>query len=99
MFIFQGEADIFSKITSDPGAFFHPFILVPLCGQIMLLVTIFQKKPGRVLSLAGLACLSSIMIFLLFIGSITSSIKIAGSTIPFLVTGIFVLRYNWRKQT
>ncbi len=99
MFIFEGEADIFSRSLSDPGAFLHPFILVPLCGQIMLLVTVFQKRPGRILTLAGLACLSSIMLFLFFIGLITPSIKIAGFVIPFLVTGIFVLQYNRKRQS
>ena len=97
-FIFQGEVEIFLKAKSNPLSIMHPLILIPFCGQIIILYTIFQKKPGRVLSLIGLACLSIIMLLLFFIGLVTPNIKMLGSAIPFLITGLFVVRFN-RKRT
>jgi hypothetical protein len=96
-FIFQSEAEIFLKARNNFVSFLHPLILIPLCGQIIILYTIFQQKTSRILSLLGLACLSTIMLLLFFIGLITLNIKIAGSTLPFIITGVFVLRYNWKR--
>lgn len=97
-FIFMSEAALFSKASTDPGSFLHPIVLILLCGQLILLYTIFQKQPGRVLSLTGLACLSVLMLFLLFIGIISFNIKIIGSTLPFIITGVLALKYH-RKAT
>lgn len=99
LFIFQAEAEILWKAVHSPKEIFHPFILIPFFGQIMILYTIFQKQPSRTLSLAGLACLSTIMLLLFFIGIYGPNYKILGSTIPFLFAGIFVLRHNWKKTT
>lgn len=97
MFVYQVEAELFSKACSGPESFLHPFIIVPLCGQVLLLVTLFQRRPGRILSLAGLTCLSLLMILLLFIGLLSLNYRILLSVLPFLVAGFFVVRYN-RKQ-
>jgi hypothetical protein len=93
-FIFTSEAALLSKINTTPQALLHPFILIPLCGQLILLYTLFQKEPGRILTYTGLSCLSILMLFLFFIGIITPSIKIAGSAIPFIITGILAIHYN-----
>lgn len=97
MFLWQAEAEIFSKARHNFSSVLHPFTLVPFLGQLMLLYTIFQKKISRRLTLAGLACLSVLMLLLLVIGLLILNIKIIASTLPFLITGIFVLRYNWRS--
>ena len=96
-FLFEVEADLFIKMKNSAASFLHPFILVPLIGQIILLYTLFQRKPGRILSFIALGCLSTLMVMILFVGVITTNVRIAGSAIPFLVTGILVLRYNRKK--
>jgi len=98
LFIFQAQAEIFSKAITNPASVLHPFILIPFSGEIMILFTVFQKMPGRVLSLAGTACLSSIMLFLFFIGIMSANIKILGSTVPFLIAGVLVLRIHWKRD-
>lgn len=98
-FLFQVEMELLLKIGNDIKAFLHPFILIPLAGQLMILYSLFQRTPGRKLSLIGLACLSTIMLLLFFIGLITLNIKILLSALPFIITGIFVLRYNWKRKT
>ena len=98
VFIFQMEIEIFLKAKDDFMSILHPLILLPFVGQILILYTIFQKKVSRILSLAGLGCLSILMVMLFLAGIVTLSIYIAGSTLPFFITGAFVLKYNWKKN-
>ena len=93
-FIFQVEGEALLKWKHNAETLLHPFILLPLCGQILLLITVFQKKPRRIVSLLGLTFLSTIMLMLFFIGLITFNMKIMLSAIPFIITGIFVLKFN-----
>ena len=97
-FIFTSEAALLSKLNTHPEALLHPLILIPLCGQLLLLYTIFQKVPNRILTYIGLACLSILMLFLFFIGIITPSIRIAGSAIPFILSGIAAIWYHRKPR-
>lgn len=96
-FIFQAEAEIFSKAVSNAASAVHPLIVIPFAGLLILLYTLFQKTPSRFLSLSGLACLSVLMLLLLFIGITAGKWKIFASTIPFFVAAFFVLRSNWKR--
>lgn len=42
-FLFQAEAEILHKLFTNPSSVVHPFILLPLIGQILLLITLFQN--------------------------------------------------------
>lgn len=97
VFIFQAEADLFVKLVTDPLSVLHPLIIIPFLGQILILVSVFQQNPGRLLTLLGLGCLSIIILFLFFIGIISPNFRILISTVPFIVTAIFVLKY-FRKR-
>jgi len=97
-FIFQAEAEIISKAMSSAASAVHPLIVIPLAGLLILLYTLFQKTPSRFLSFSGLACLSVLMLLLLFIGITAGKWKIAVSVIPFFVAAFFMLRAN-RKRT
>lgn len=97
-FIFQAEAEVFSKSGTDFISILHPLTIIPFLGQVFILITIFQKKVSRKLSLAGLACLSTLMLLLFFIGILDHNVRILLSTIPFIITGLFLLRYHWKKQ-
>ena len=97
MFLFQGEIDILSKLFHDPLSVAHPFTLLPLLGQIILLVTFFQKNPSNILTFIGLGCLSVLLLFMFLIGVLSLNFKILLSTIPFIVTGIVVIIDSRRK--
>ena len=86
--LFQSEAEIFSKLLSDPKSVIHPLILMPLAGQILLLITLFQKTPNKILTYIAIGCLGLLLGFMLFIGIIDLNIKIITSTIPFLVLAV-----------
>lgn len=96
-FIFQAEAEIISKAMSNAASAVHPLIVIPLAGELILLYTLLKKAPSRFLSLSSLACLSVLMLLILFIGVTSGNLKILASTIPFFVAASFVLRSNWKR--
>jgi hypothetical protein len=91
-FLFQLEYELIARIKYNPETILHPFVLMPLCGQLIILYSLFQKIPGRVLTIVGLACLSLIMLMLLLIGTLALNSKIIISSLPFIITGVFVLQ-------
>jgi hypothetical protein len=97
-FIFQMETEIFIKGSNDLKSILHPLILLPFTGQLLILITIFQKRVSRILSLVGLACLSLLMLLLMVIGLLTLNVQVIVSTIPFIASAVFVIKYN-RKKT
>lgn len=98
-FIFQAIVPLFASIPNDLPGLFNPAVLIPMAGIILLLTSLFQHRPGRTLSLVGMACLAIFMIFLFFIGWLTLNWKIILSAIPFLVLALVCLRLNWRAKT
>lgn len=92
-FLFQVEYELLFGAKNSQN-FLHPFVLVPLLGQLLLFITLFQKVPRRVLTYIALASLSLLMLFICFIGIIVPNFKMLFSTIPFIVTGILILKYN-----
>jgi len=91
IFLFQGEIEILSKLFTNPTSVIHPFILMPLFGQLTLLLTLFQKQPTRLLTFIGLSSIALLYIFMLFIGIISKNYKIILSTIPFLTTAFLII--------
>lgn len=96
-FLFEAEYEVLSKLFTDPESAAHPFTLFPLSGQILLLITLFQKQPGKMLTYAGIACLGILLGFMFFIGITGPHFKILISTLPFLITVIYTI-LHLRKQ-
>ncbi len=94
MFLLEGEIEVISKLFNDPTSVMHPFTLLPLTGQILLLITLFQKSPGKWLTFIGLGGISVLLLFMLYISIISLNYKIALSTLPFLFTGFLVIRHR-----
>ena len=97
MFLFQGEYDILVKLLTDPGSVMHPLVMLPLLGQVLLLSTLFQKAPGKMLTYAGIGCIGLLLGLMFFIGVLDANIKILCSTLPFLLTSILAI-WNVRKR-
>ena len=94
MFLVQGEIEVISKLLTDPGSALHPFTLLPLVGQVLLVITLFQKSPSRLLTYLGLAGISVLLLFMLVIGLLSLHIKTALSTLPFIVTGFMTVKHH-----
>lgn len=99
LFIFQAEAELFSKALNNPQGVLHPFILIPFAGQLLLLYTLFQKEPGKVLTFVSLGCLGLLILFLFLIGLMSRNVKMIVCALPFIVTGILIMRYYRKKKT
>ncbi len=92
-FLGQAEYDLlFSSTTTDNFA--HPFVLIPLAGQLLLFITLFQKTPSRILTYTGLASLNLLLLFIFAIGIMAMNFKMIASVIPFIVFGVLVMRAN-----
>ncbi len=93
-FLIQEELDILVKLFTDPSSVIHPLILLPLAGQILLLITLFQKQPNRLMTFLGLGGIGLLLLLMFFIGIISSNVKILLSTVPFLLVAILLIRYH-----
>ena len=96
-FLFESELEIIGKLFSDPRSIIHPFTVLPLFGQLILLITIFQKKPNKFLTFVGIGGLGILLLFMFFIGLISLHFKILISTLPFLLVAIMTINY-YRKN-
>lgn len=91
-FLFQGEYEVLSKLFTDPVSVVHPFTVIPLVGQLLLLSTLLQRRPGRLLAYSGIACLGLLLGFMLLIGLLGMNFRILLSTIPFWVMVVLAVR-------
>ena len=95
-FLFQAEAEVFSKLFSNPASVLHPFTVLPMVGQLMLVATLLQKTPGKTLTYISIGSLGVLLGFMFVIGLLSLNYKITISTIPFIVVSIIAIRH-YRK--
>ncbi|MEZ5041890.1 MAG: hypothetical protein R2828_18485 [Saprospiraceae bacterium] len=93
-FLFQAEAQIFSKLFTDPTSVLHPFTILPMLGQVILVVTLFQKTPSKTLTYIGIGSLGILLGLMFVIGLMSLNYKVLISTIPFIVVSIIAIRHQ-----
>lgn len=96
IFLFKAEAEIISKLFNDPISILHPFIIFPLVSQILLLITLFQKTPSKIMTYISVAGLGLLLGFMCFVGLISMNFKIIISTFPFIFVSFLVIKH-YRK--
>lgn len=96
VFLFEAEADILGKLFSNFGAVAHPLVLLPMLGQLLLGITLFQREPNRTLTVAGIACMGLLLGFMLFIGLFGLNSKILLSVLPFWFLAGWMLKRRWK---
>ena len=94
LFLFQVEAEIISKFFTNPYSVIHPLTIAPFVGQIMLLITLFQSKPNKILTFISIGALGVLLGLMFVIGLISLNLKILFSTIPFLIVVFFTINYH-----
>lgn len=97
-FLYQIEYDVLLDLFHDPLSVMHPFIVIPLLGQLLLLLAMFQKRPNPIIIYIGTGCLTILLGFMLFIGILSTNLKISLSTLPFLVTSFLTVREVRKKR-
>ncbi|MCB0525401.1 MAG: hypothetical protein R3A50_01985 [Saprospiraceae bacterium] len=99
MFLFEGELDVLTKLWKDPLSALHPFTLMPLIGQVLLVFTLFQKKPSKLITYIGIACIGLLLLFMLVIGAVGTNFKVLVSVVPFWVLVYLVIRHNRKMMS
>lgn len=97
-FLFQAEGEIILRLFRDPGSAIHLFTILPLLGQIVLVVTLFQKQPSRMLTYCGIAALAVLLVFIFIVGVIGPNFKTVLSTLPFLVLSYLTIRHTTKLR-
>jgi hypothetical protein len=92
LFIFEAEREIILKLFTDTNSVIHPLIIIPIGGQILLVLTLFQKKANKTMTYISIAMLGCLLYFMLFIGIFSFNYKIIISTLPFLFISIAIVR-------
>lgn len=93
MFLFQAEAEIISKFFTNPISVLHPFTILPFVGQVLLLLTLFQKNPSKIMTYIGISGIGILFSLMFLIGCLSINFKIISSTIPFLTLGYYTFTY------
>jgi hypothetical protein len=96
-FLFQAEADVVMKLLTEPLAALHPLTILPMLGQIALLVTLFQKSPNGILTWFGLGTIGILFLFILLAGVLGRHALVALSAAPFFITALLTVREHRRK--
>ncbi len=94
----QAEMEIIFKLFSDPRSILHPLILLPFFGQLILIFTLLQKKPGRMLTIAGILCIGILILLILIVGILSRNYKIVLSAMPFCVLSLFTIWYHCKSN-
>jgi hypothetical protein len=98
MFLFQAESEIIVKLFSNPMTVLHPFTIMPIVGQMLLLITLFQKKTSKTLTFISIGGLGILLGFMFIIGLISFNFKIIFSTIPFLIVAFLtIIQYTFKS--
>ena len=94
MFLFKAEVAIITKLFTNPTAVLHPFTLLPMIGQLLLIIALFQEKDNRLLIFTAIGCLGILLGFMLIVGILSLNYKIILSTIPFLTVAFFTVKHH-----
>jgi hypothetical protein len=68
--------------------------VLPLSGQVLLLVTLFQRTPSTWLTYLGVAGMGLLLGLMLLIGLMTLNVYITASTVPFFVLAVLTVRHH-----
>ncbi len=94
LFLFQAEYEILSKLFKDPFSVLHPFTIIPLAGQALLLSTLFQKIPNKAITYISIAGIGLLFGLMFIVGLISLKFKILFSTLPFITMAIITIRFH-----
>ncbi len=90
-FLFQAEFEVLNKLFTDPMSVFHPLTLIPLFGQILLLINVFLQKPSKLFSYTGIGSLGVLVLFIFFVGCLALNYKIILSCFPFIALSAYAI--------
>jgi len=97
IFLYQAEIEVLQKLFTNPISIIHPFTILPILGQLSLIVTIFQTEPNKKLIYFSILAVGILLVFIFIVGIMALNYKIIISTIPFILVSFFTIRYYKEK--
>ena len=97
-FIYQIEGEVLGKIFTDITSVLHPFVILPLIGQMLLLYTVIRPKSKSWILYTGIGGIALLYSFMLFVGFLTGNPKIIISTLPYLITAIVLIVLKFKRS-
>lgn len=97
-FLFEAEWEVVKGLIANPGSVAHPFTIIPLVGQLLLFISLFQKKPSCTLTYSGIACLGLLLGLIFLIAIMGFNLKILASTLPFILLAAYTIRTQWNSK-
>lgn len=95
-FLLQMGYGIFTNSHRNARTFTHPFVLLPLAGQLMLLCNSCLPRPRKWLTIAGILLPGLLVLMVLLAGILSKNPKIIASTLLFI--GMTVYFFVKRKS-
>lgn len=96
MLLIEGEIDVISKLLTDPLSVIHPLTLLPMIGQFVLIITLFQKRVSSRLTYWGIAFIGVLIVLMFIIGWMGINYKILASTLPFILIALYTVKFHLR---
>jgi hypothetical protein len=93
-FLYQAEIEVLQKLLTNPISILHPFTILPILGQLCLIVTIFQNMPNKKLIYLSILALGILLVFMFIVGIMALNYKIIISSIPFILVSFFTIRFH-----
>lgn len=97
-FLIEAEIVALTKIFSDPISVLHPLTVLPLLGQLLLLLALFLKHENKILTLLGIGGIGILILLIFFIGCIDLNFKMIFFTLPFLITSGMIVKHFWHDK-
>jgi len=93
-FLFELENEVIRKLFTSPKSALHPFTVLPILGQVLLLTSLFrypfQPKPVY----WGIGFIGILIIFILLIGIISFKWKVILCALPFVFSASLFIYFN-----
>jgi len=94
-FLFQMELEIFKEILSNPMVFFNPVVMIPILGQVLIIIAIILKKSNRYLTYTGIVVIGLLFTLIFYAGILSNYYWIPVSTLPFFtISFLTILHYR-----
>lgn len=91
-FVYEGFLEVISNAQRLKSNFTHPLIVLPLIGQIIFLVSSFNKSLKNKWLITALVLTGLLFIMILLAGILSTNFKIIVSALPYLIFAIAMVQ-------
>ena len=97
-FLFEIEWEILRELWRDPISVLHPLTILPMVGQLLLIISLLKRNTSKALIYIGMTCIGILILLICFIGIINGNYKILLSSLPFLICAMATVVYLRKRE-